>query len=107
MAVRRVGTAGTVDLAANLAHMHRYIVEDFPPAIALRRMQMFTKYFAANFAFGHGFNVRVGNAESLEEALARAEEFFSGRQPRWRERWWRDCKSRAGTSRTGRLGWGQ
>lgn len=69
-------TPGPVDLADIWRKMHRYIVEDFEPAIALRRVQMFTKYFAANFAFGHRFNVSVGNAASLAEAQARAEEFF-------------------------------
>lgn len=69
-------TPGPVDLADIWRKMHRYIVEDFEPAIALRRVQMFTKYFAANFAFGHRFKVSVDNADSLEAALARAEEFF-------------------------------
>ena len=69
-----------VDLATIWRKMHLYTLEDFEPAIALRRVQMFTKYFAANFAFGHRFNVSVANADSPAEALARAEDFF-GRQP--------------------------
>jgi tRNA-dihydrouridine synthase len=54
-----------------------YIAEDFPPAAALRRVQMFTKYFAANFAFGHQFWVEVGNARDVAEARCRAEDFFA------------------------------
>ncbi len=57
----------------------RYIVEDFAPAPALRRLQMFTKYYSANFAFGHAFRVAVANADSVDEALRRGEEFFSRR----------------------------
>jgi hypothetical protein len=38
---------------------------------------MFTKYFAANFIFGHQFRVGVSNAPSLEEALNLANDFFS------------------------------
>jgi len=69
-----------VDFAEVWRTMFRYIVEDFPPARALRRIKMFTKYFAANFAFGHQFYVNVFNAPSLEEAFRRGEGFLS-RQP--------------------------
>jgi tRNA-dihydrouridine synthase B len=57
--------------------MHAYIVEDFAPAVALRRLKMFTKYFAANFVFGHQFHVQVSNATSLDEASNRANDFFA------------------------------
>jgi tRNA-dihydrouridine synthase len=66
-----------IDHAAVWRKMHRYCIEDFPPAVALRRIQMFTKYFAANFAFGHQFHVSVANAVSIEEALLRGEEFLA------------------------------
>jgi tRNA-dihydrouridine synthase B len=66
-----------VDYGEIWRKMYHYILDDFPPAVALRRIQMFTKYFAANFAFGHPFQVAVGNAPSLEEALDRANDFFS------------------------------
>jgi tRNA-dihydrouridine synthase len=66
-----------VDFTAIWRTLFRYIVEDFPPAIALRRVKMFTKYFAANFAFGHSFYVSVFNAPSLAEARRRAEAFLS------------------------------
>lgn len=57
--------------------LFRYLEEDFPPLTALRRVQSFTKYFAANFAFGHRFWVSVGNARTLPEAFAVADEFFA------------------------------
>ena len=57
--------------------MYHYVREDFPPTIALRRLKMFTKYFAANFKFGHQFNVDLARAPSLEEIRQRAEAFFS------------------------------
>jgi len=66
-----------VDYAGTWRKMHRYIIEDFPPATALRRIHMFTKYYAANFAFGHQFYVSVSNAPTLEEILRRADEFFA------------------------------
>jgi tRNA-dihydrouridine synthase B len=52
-------------------------MEDFPPVQALRRMQMFTKYFAANFKFGHQFKVDLARALSLEEIRRLANNFFS------------------------------
>jgi hypothetical protein len=38
---------------------------------------MFTKYFAANFKFGHQFKKDLGGASSLEEMRGRAEAFFA------------------------------
>jgi tRNA-dihydrouridine synthase B len=70
----------SVDRAAIWCKMYDYILEDFPAPTALRRMQMFTKYFAANFAFGHRLRVEVANAATPEEVRRRAEEFF-GRSP--------------------------
>ncbi len=58
--------------------MLRYITEDFEPVVGLRRIRMFTKYFSANFSFGHAFYVQILNAPTLEEARARAEAFFAG-----------------------------
>jgi tRNA-dihydrouridine synthase B len=67
----------SIDLAAVWRAMCHHVMEDFPPAVALRRLQMFTKYFAANFKFGHQFNVDLAQAPSLEEIQRRAEDFFS------------------------------
>ncbi|HWI55645.1 MAG TPA: hypothetical protein VNZ22_00360, partial [Bacillota bacterium] len=66
-----------VDLAAVWDRMYHHVIEDFPPALALRRLQMFTKYFAANFKFGHQFNVDLARASSLQEIRLRADAFFS------------------------------
>jgi tRNA-dihydrouridine synthase len=68
---------GNVDLAAMWDRMYQYIVEDFPPALALRRLQMFNKYFALNFKFGHQFNVELARATSLQDLQERAHDFFS------------------------------
>jgi tRNA-dihydrouridine synthase B len=68
------------DAAEVWRRLAQYISDDFTPATALRRIQMFTKYYSANFAFGHAFRVAVANAPSLSEAVRRADDFFS-RQP--------------------------
>jgi tRNA-dihydrouridine synthase len=65
------------DLAAIWRKMYHFVMEDFPPAAALRRLKMFTKYFAANFKFGHQFDVDLARALSLEDMRERAESFFS------------------------------
>lgn len=66
-----------VDHAALWRRLCDHVVEDFPPAAALRRVRMFTKYFAANFAFGHRFWVSISNAPDLAEARHRADDFFA------------------------------
>jgi tRNA-dihydrouridine synthase B len=66
-----------VDLGSIWNRMYHYVIEDFPSAMALRRLKMFTKYFAANFKFGHQFNVDLAGAPSLEDIRQRAEAFFS------------------------------
>ena len=69
--------AGSVDLAAIWGRMCQHLIEDFAPPLALRRLQMFTRYFAANFQFGHQFNVDLGQASSLDDIQQRAAGFFS------------------------------
>jgi tRNA-dihydrouridine synthase B len=69
--------AGPVDMAAIWEKMYHNVVEDFPPIVALRRLQMFAKYFATNFKFGHQFNVDLARATSLEEIRERAQAFFA------------------------------
>ena len=71
------GAPREVDHAAVWGRLCDYVAEDFPAAAALRRVQMFTKYFAANFAFGHRFRVEIANAPNLEQARERAHEFFA------------------------------
>lgn len=68
---------GSVDLAGVWDKMFTHVMEDFPPAQAQRRLQMYAKYFAVNFKFGHQFKVELGRASSLEEMRQRAQEFFS------------------------------
>jgi tRNA-dihydrouridine synthase B len=67
-----------VDAAAVWFRHLAYLVEDFPPLGALRRIKMFTKYYAANFAFGHSFRVGLNNTRSIAEAQAVATAFFEG-----------------------------
>ena len=74
----------SVDLAAIWDRMCHYVTEDFPPAVALRRLQMFTKYFAANFKFGHQFKVDLARASSLRGHPAACRRTFS---PAPRLRW--------------------
>jgi tRNA-dihydrouridine synthase len=69
-------TGGTVDAGEIWRKMHQYISEDFPPVIALRRLQMFSRYYSANFQFGHQFHVDISNATSMENALESANRFF-------------------------------
>ena len=68
------------DYAGIWNKMYDYIMEDFDPATALRRIQMFSKYFGANFAFGHQFNCMLGRAKNTVEILQFAMEFFSKSQ---------------------------
>jgi tRNA-dihydrouridine synthase B len=74
-----------VDLGALWSKMADYLVEDFPPEIAWRRLKMFTKFFAANFLFGHQFNVQISNAPDLATARRHAADFFAGSPARKRE----------------------
>lgn len=73
------GQAVAVDFADIWDRMYVYITEDFPAALALRRLQMFNKYFAINFKFGHQFNVDLARAATLPEMRDRAHDFFSRR----------------------------
>lgn len=66
----------TVDVAAVWNRFADYLAEDFEPAVALRRLQAFTKYYAANYAFGHRFQVELARANSMEDARRCAGEFF-------------------------------
>ena len=55
-----------------------YVKDDFPAPVARSRIQMFTKYFAANFAFGHAWRVRMAQATTIAELEDTAEAFFAG-----------------------------
>lgn len=67
----------SVNLAEVWQRMHRYIEEDFPPAVAIKRLRLFSKYYARNFLFGHHFAVAMLNAPNMAEALERAGAFFA------------------------------
>ncbi len=56
--------------------LHDYICEDFEPEIAIKRMRLFTKYYARNFHFGHTFSSAIQNAPDMDAARSCAEEFF-------------------------------
>jgi tRNA-dihydrouridine synthase B len=57
--------------------MCNHICEDFIPAIALRRIKMFAKYYASNFLFGHQFHTELCRSETLAEVRDYAESFFA------------------------------
>jgi hypothetical protein len=57
--------------------MYDYICEDFAPPTAIRRIKMFTKYYSANFKFGHQFYTELSHCETLEETRQHAEDFFA------------------------------
>jgi tRNA-dihydrouridine synthase len=70
-----------VDVPGVWMTMADYLLEAFPPTLALRRMKMFTRYFAVNFALGHRFRVAIQNSPTWEKAREAARAFFDT-QPR-------------------------
>lgn len=58
-----------------------YIDEDFAPTVALRRVRLFTKYYARNFHFGHTLHAAMQGAPTLDIMRERADAFFSSPQP--------------------------
>ncbi len=65
-----------IDPGAIWMRLHDYVAEDFEPDTAIKRVRLFTKYFARNFQFGHGFDAAVGAAPTMAAARAVAERFF-------------------------------
>jgi tRNA-dihydrouridine synthase B len=53
-----------------------YLLEDFVPDVALKRLKIFTPYFSRNFFFGHTLFIGVQNAPDFATARARAQAFF-------------------------------
>jgi tRNA-dihydrouridine synthase B len=53
-----------------------YLLEDFPPDDALKRLKIFTPYFARNFFFGHNLFVAMQNAPDFATARNQAQAFF-------------------------------
>ena len=71
-----------VDPASVWLRLYEYIAEDFEPEVAVKRMRLFTKYFARNFQFGHGFDAAVRAAPTMSAARAVAERFFDSQPAR-------------------------
>jgi tRNA-dihydrouridine synthase len=74
-----------IDPAAVWLRLYDYVAEDFEPAVAVKRMRLFTKYFARNFHFGHGFQADVWNAPTMEAARTAARRFFDTQPARHAE----------------------
>lgn len=58
-----------------------YIAADFPATVALRRVRLFTNYYARNFHFGHTLESAMQGARTLESMQERAAAFFAEPQP--------------------------
>lgn len=66
-----------VDYAAIWNRLCDYVEEDFPPRLALRRIQAFARYYAAHFLYGHQFHTTIGRMTTVAAARAWANEFFA------------------------------
>lgn len=64
------------DMPAIYREFTGYVKESFEPLKRLGRIKEFTRYFALNYAFGHSLFTAVNSSGSVEEAEARALEFF-------------------------------
>jgi tRNA-dihydrouridine synthase len=65
-----------IDPAAVWLRLHDYVAEDFAPHVGVKRMRLFTRYFARNFQFGHGLRVAVDRAPTMDAARVEARRFF-------------------------------
>jgi tRNA-dihydrouridine synthase len=74
-----------IDPAAVWLRLHDYVAEDFEPEVAVKRMRLFTKYFAKNFVFGHGFHAAVCTAQTMAAARTAAAAFFDTQPARHAE----------------------
>ena len=70
-----------VDYAEVWQRLAGYIAADFPPVTALKRLRLFTTYYARNFHFGHSLFVAVQNAPTVEAAREKASAFFALNSP--------------------------
>jgi tRNA-dihydrouridine synthase len=68
-----------IDPAAVWLRLHDYVAEDFEPEVGVKRMRLFTKYFARNFVFGHTFQSAVTAAPTMATARTAASAFFETR----------------------------
>jgi tRNA-dihydrouridine synthase len=74
-----------VDPAAVWLRLHDYVAEDFEPRTGVKRMRLFTKYFARNFVFGHTFESTVCGAPTMDAARTAATAFFETQPARHAE----------------------
>ena len=74
-----------VDPAAVWLRLHDYVAEDFEPRTGVKRMRLFTKYFARNFVFGHTFASTVCGAPTMDAARTAATAFFDTQPARHAE----------------------
>lgn len=65
------------DLPGVWHRLCRYACDDFPPESAIKRVRLFTRYFARNFVFGHGFYGSIQHEPSLDVVRERAAAFFA------------------------------
>jgi tRNA-dihydrouridine synthase len=65
-----------VDRVAIWNRYCEYLLEDFAPDAAIKRLKIFTPYFARNFFFGHSLFTGVQNAPDFATARACAQAFF-------------------------------
>jgi tRNA-dihydrouridine synthase len=74
-----------IDPGAVWLRLHDYVAEDFEPEVGVKRMRLFTKYFARNFVFGHAFQSAVNAAPTMAAARTVASAFFDTRPERHTE----------------------
>jgi tRNA-dihydrouridine synthase len=74
-----------IDPAAVWLRLHDYVAEDFEPEVGVKRMRLFTKYFARNFVFGHTLQSAVTAAPTMAAARTVASAFFDTRPARHAE----------------------
>lgn len=74
-----------VDPGAVWLRLHDYVAEDFTPDVGVKRMRLFTKYFARNFHFGHAFHRAVCEAATMDAARDAARAFFDTQPARHAE----------------------
>mgnify|MGYP000371502495 CR=1 FL=1 len=66
-----------VDYAAVWNRYCDFVEEDFPPLMALRRIQSFARYYALHFMYGHQFHTTVARMPTVAAAREYANDFFA------------------------------
>lgn len=55
------------------------LIKQFAPERRLGRLKQFTHYYASSFSFGHHLATAIQTSTSMDEASARARDYFAGR----------------------------